>query len=177
MQDNRATKPFDRTASATGWDQGDMAIEVLVGTVTGTAELCAEEMCDALSEAGYDAEMRLMDELDASVFDPGTIYIICTSTYGHGDVPDNAKQLYDTLRERRPALTGMKYGVFALGDITHGETFCYGGLNFDKILSELGAIRIGEILKHDATSGDLPEDQAGEWALDWVKLLDTSAAA
>lgn len=149
-----------------------MRIEILVGTMTGTAELCAEEMCDALSEVGIDAALRLMDDLDAAVFDPATAYIICTSTYGHGDVPDNAKGLFNSLQSRRPSLGGVRYGVFALGDITHGETFCYGGLNFDRILAQLGAIRVGEILTHDATSGELPEDQAGAWATDWARRLN-----
>ena len=78
----------------------DMAadIQILVGTMTGTAELCAEEMCDALEEAGHLAEMILMDDLEANIFDPASAYIICTSTYGHGDVPDNAKKLYDSLQ-------------------------------------------------------------------------------
>lgn len=149
-----------------------MKIDILVGTMTGTAELCAEEMCDALAAAGLDAEMHMMDDLDAGMLDPAGAYIICTSTYGHGDVPDNAKRLYASLRERRPALGGLRYGVFALGDITHGETFCHGGLNFDRILGELGAERVGDILKHDATSGDLPEDKAGEWATGWARLLN-----
>ena len=71
-------------------------IKILVGTMTGTAELCAEEMCDSLEEAGYSAEMTLMDKLDAKVFGANNAYIICTSTYGHGDVPDNAKKLYES---------------------------------------------------------------------------------
>ncbi len=152
----------------------DMAadIQILVGTMTGTAELCAEEMCDALEEAGHSAEMILMDDLEANIFDPASAYIICTSTYGHGDVPDNAKKLYDSLQSAKPNLEGVRYGVFALGDITHGETFCWGGINFDKVMSGLSATRIGEIVKHDATSGELPEDMAGEWAAEWVKQLD-----
>ena len=147
-------------------------IHILVGTMTGTAELCAEEMQDALEEAGHSVEMTLMDDLSADVFDPKRTYIICTSTYGHGDVPDNAKNLYESLKEKRPSLPGLRYGVFALGDITHGETFCWGGINFDKVLTELEASRVGDIQTHDATSGTLPEDEAGEWAAEWVKLLD-----
>lgn len=155
-------------------DTRDMAsdIKILVGTMTGTAELCAEEMCDAIEGAGHTAEMILMDELEADIFDPAHAYIICTSTYGHGDVPDNAKKLYESLQSKRPQLSGIRYGVFALGDITHGETFCWGGINFDKILNELQATRVGEIVKHDATSGELPEDQAGEWSAEWANLLE-----
>ena len=147
-------------------------IKVLVGTMTGTAELCAEEMCDSLEAAGHTAEMILMDDLEAEVFDPEVAFIICVSTYGHGDVPDNAKKLYESLQSQKPALSGLQYGVFALGDITHSETFCWAGINLDKILTELQATRVGEIIKNDATSGELPEDHAGEWAAEWVTLLE-----
>jgi MioC protein len=147
-------------------------ISILVGTMTGTAELCAEEMCISLEALGHRAKMTLMDDLEADVFDPATAYIICVSTYGHGDVPDNAKKLYESLQSQKPALSGLHYGVFSLGDITHGETFCWGGINFNKVLTELQATRVGEIVKNDATSGELPEDQAGEWAVTWVKLLE-----
>jgi MioC protein len=150
-----------------------MQIEILVGTMTGTAELCAEEMVDALDAAGRSAEMLLMDDLDAAVFDPAKAYIICTSTYGHGDVPDNARALFKSLSDKRPDLTGLAFGVFALGDITHGETFCFGGIGFDKILTELGANRVGDISTHDASSGELPEDQAGDWAAAWAETLNS----
>ena len=147
-------------------------IQILVGTMTGTAELCAEEMCSALEDAGHSAEVILMDDLGADIFDLASSYIICTSTYGHGNVPDNAKKFYDSLQSAKPNLDGVRYGVFALGDITHGETFCWGGINFDKVMKSLSATRVGEIVKHDATSGELPEDMAGEWAAEWVKQLD-----
>lgn len=147
-------------------------IRILVGTMTGTAELCAEEMCDNLKDTDHSAEMLLMDDLNSDIFDASLAYIICTSTYGHGDVPDNAKQLYNSLKSSKPNLFGLRYGVFALGDITHGETFCWGGINFDKILNDLNATRVGKIMKHDATSGILPEDISGEWAIEWSKLLD-----
>ena len=146
-------------------------IRILVGTMTGTAGLCADEMCDALLNGGYRTELLPMDKLDATIFVPSKAYIICTSTYGHGDVPDNAKKLYNSLMSQNLNLKGVYYGIFALGDITHKETFCWGGINFDKALRKLQAGRVGEIFKHDATSGELPEDIAGVWAVHWAKLL------
>ena len=155
------------THSSTG--RGTCPRIILVGTMTGTAELCAEEMCDALEGAGHSAEMILMDDLEANIFDPAAAHIICTSTYGHG-CPGQREEALQSLQSARPNLEGVRYGVFALGDITHGETFCWGGINFDKVMSGLSATRVGEIVKHDATSGT-PEDMAGEWAAEWVKQL------
>ena len=55
----------------------------------------------------------------------------------------------------------MTYGVIALGDTTYKDTFCHGGIRFDKMLTELGAKRAGEMLMHDAGSGTLPEEDGG----------------
>jgi MioC protein len=112
-----------------------------------------------------------MDRLDSSVFSRDGVFLICTSTYGQGDVPDNAKALYDDLRVKRPNLSGVRYGVFGLGDRTYAETFNFGGKRFDDILTELGATRIGERHKHDASTGVLPEETALQWCQQWLAEL------
>jgi len=146
-------------------------ITILIGTMTGTAQLCAQEMELALGDAETRVEALLMDNLDASVFDREGVFLICTSTYGQGDVPDNARALYEDLQRKRPDLSKLRYGVFGLGDRTYAETFNYGGKRFDDILTELGASRVGERYKHDASSGVLPEETAVEWCQDWVSKL------
>ena len=146
-------------------------ITILIGTMTGTAQLCAQEMELALGDDQTQVEALLMDNLDASVFDREGAFLICTSTYGQGDVPDNARALYEDLQRKRPDLSKLRYGVFGLGDRTYAETFNYGGKRFDDILTELGASRVGERYKHDASSGVLPEEMAVEWCQDWVSKL------
>jgi len=144
---------------------------ILVGTMTGTAELVAEEIKDALEPKGHAIDIRAMDGLDAQVFEPGRTYLICTSTYGQGDVPDNAMRLYDDLKERRPDLSGVRYGVLALGDHTYAQTFCHGGQRFDELLDTLNAERIGAMMKHDASAGTVPEEAGVAWAEAWVAAL------
>ena len=148
-----------------------MRITILVGTMTGTAQLCAQEMELALDDGETQVEALLMDALDSTVFEREGVFIICTSTYGQGDVPDNARALYEDLQRKRPDLSRVRYGVFGLGDRTYAETFNYGGKRFDDILTELGAKRIGERHKHDASSGVLPEETAVQWSQEWVSKL------
>jgi MioC protein len=145
--------------------------------MTGTAEAVAKDIEEVLAKAGHTCEIVLMDGRDASVFDKGGAYLICSSTYGSGDVPDNAQGLFASLEARRPDLRGIVYGVIALGDQTYGDTFCQGGLRFDKLLGELGAQRAGDVLLHDASAGTMAEDVATEWILPWVEqsLLPTLA--
>ena len=145
-------------------------ITILIGTMTGTAQLVAQELELRIDDGETRAQARLMDNLDAAVFEGGGLFLICTSTYGQGDVPDNAKQLYDSLQSVQPDLSSIRYGVIALGDRTYAETFCNGGRRFDRILTELGAKRIGELLLHDASAGTMPEEVAAEWIDGWVAL-------
>jgi MioC protein len=150
-----------------------MKITILVGTMTGTAQLCAQEMELALGDDDVQVDTVLMDGLDGSIFGKDadsrdSVFLICTSTYGQGDVPDNAKALYDDLKAKRPDLSRVRYGVFGLGDRTYAETFNFGGRKFDELLAGLGAERIGERHTHDASSGILPEETALEWCQEWL---------
>ncbi len=144
-------------------------LTILVGTMTGTAQLCAQEIELVLDDGETQVKTLPMDGLDPDVFvDREAVYLICTSTYGQGDVPDNAKRLYDALVRDRPDLTGVRYGVFGLGDRTYAETFNFGGKRFDEILQALGAQRIGERHMHDASDSLLAEEVATEWSQDWI---------
>jgi MioC protein len=152
-----------------------LKITILVGTMTGTAQLCAQEMELALDDGETEVETLLMEKADASVFSRPGVFLICTSTYGQGDVPDNAKALYEELRQKRPSLAQARYGVFGLGDRTYAETFNFGGKRFDELLAQLGAERIGERHMHDASSGVLPEETALEWCQEWLAKLKETA--
>jgi MioC protein len=145
-------------------------VKILVGSMSGTAEVVAEDIEAALKDAGLSPSIAGLDEIKPSEIEPGA-YVICTSTYGAGDVPDNAKPLYEALLKERPDLTRVVYGVFGLGDSIYSETFCFGGKRFDKLFEELGAVRLGDRVDHDSRSGVYPEEVAAEWAGRWAKLL------
>ena len=153
-----------------------MKLTLLVGTMTGTAQLVAQELELVWDDGEIQVETLLMDELDSSVFERDGVFLVVTSTYGQGDVPDNAKNFYEDLKARRPDLTRVRYGVFGLGDRTYAETFNFGGKRFDDILGELGAQRIGERVQHDASSGVLPEETAEEWGQGWLALAKEAVA-
>ena len=149
-----------------------MKLLILVGTMTGTAEMVADELAAALDGA----EIVAMDGGDPAVLEGAEACILCTSTYGDGEVPDGARPFYDTLRASALDLSGLRYGVIALGDSSY-ETFCEGGKLFDKALAARGARRIGEILCCDASSGDMPEEKARDWLEGWRDALAAEAGA
>jgi MioC protein len=155
-----------------------MKLHLLVGTMTGTAQLVAQEL-ELVWDGADDLQVEtlLMDKLDSSVFAREGVFLVVTSTYGQGDVPDNARNFYDDLKAKRPDLARVRYGVFGLGDRTYAETFNFGGKRFDELLQELGAQRIGERVQHDASSGVLPEEMAVEWGERWLALAREAVPA
>jgi MioC protein len=144
-------------------------IYILVGTMTGTAQLVADEVEAYLKSQGHPVRNDLMDDLRADVFETDAIFLVCCATFGQGDVPDNARALFADLQAAKPDLSGKQYGIIALGDRTYSQTFCRGGLQFDELLQSLGAARIGEALICDASSGDLAEDKAMDWIGGWLQ--------
>jgi MioC protein len=149
-----------------------LKITILVGTMTGTADLVAEEVRDRLEADDNDVEIVPMDGRDATVFARPGIFLICSSTYGQGDVPDNAQGLFAALQRDKPDLSSVRFGIIGLGDRTYTATFCFGGKRFDELLRGLGAQRIGEMMIHDASAGTIPEEIAVEWAVEWIAQID-----
>ena len=153
-----------------------MKLKILVGTMTSTADYVAQAIQMDCADLVDEIEVQLMDGIDIGVFDENAIYLICTSTYGSGDVPDNARALFDSLATQPKDLSQLRYGVIALGDRTYMQTFAYGGKKFDERLQGLGAQRIGEVWFHDASAGTMPETEGTLWCREWlVQALSPTA--
>lgn len=151
-----------------------LELRILVGTQTGVAQLVAQEIELRLDGGDIRVKTLLMDDIGPQVFAEDAVFLVCTSTYGQGDVPDGAKPFYDALLAQRPDLSAVRFGLIGLGDRgTHGATFCFAAKKFDKILAELGATRIGEPLFNDSNM-HLPEDEAAEWVESWIVLCRES---
>lgn len=145
-------------------------IGIFVSTMTGTAELCAEEVAGSLAAEGFETDIRLTDDLDARALEPFEYVVFISSTYGHGDVPDNGQALFASI-ETANDLSTIRFAVFGLGDRTYAATFCEAGRKWDELLAAKGATRFAPLEQHDAASGTLAEDEAGGWATRWATEL------
>jgi MioC protein len=145
-------------------------LKIFVATMTGTAEYVAQAIQMDCSDLVSNIEVTMMDGLKSDAFeDRDCLYLICSSTYGAGDVPDNGQQLYASLDDEPRDLSHVKYGVIALGDFgSYPTTFAGGGKRFDERLQGLGAKRIGEVFTHDASGGTMAETDGAAWARDWL---------
>tara|TARA_Y100001958_G_C20842802_1_gene288665 strand:- start:160 stop:600 length:441 start_codon:yes stop_codon:yes gene_type:complete len=134
-------------------------ITVLYGTETGNSELLAMDICKAGEDAGLECTNFGMDEIDSDEFsDIENLLIVC-STWGDGEQPDNAIDLWDHVEELGDdELQNMKFAVLALGD-TAFDLFCEAGKEWDRILEEKGGTRIYDRIDCDVDY----EDEAEEW--------------
>ena len=139
-------------------------IDILVGSQMGAAEYVAEQVAETLVQAGYDVKLHLEPELD-QLTGQGT-WLVITSTYGAGDLPDNIQPFADQLAQDRRDLTTLSYAVITLGDSSY-DTFCEAGRKLDQLLAEKHARKLITSLEIDAQQPELPEDIA----LLWLPLL------
>jgi len=139
-----------------------MNITVLYGTESGNSELIAEDLGDKLREE-HECSVHDLQDFDPASFLPESFYIVVCSTHGEGELPNTAQPFFAALNEQDPDLTGIRYAMFGLGDTFYEETYSHGSEILDKLLTELGAKRVGEYGRHDASSWDLGTDLALEW--------------
>lgn len=120
-------------------------IAIFFATQTGNAQECAEWLHDDLKKRNHPVHLKNLAETKAEELKTVQIALFVVSTFGEGDPPDDAVDFHAEL-EGMPAgsLTGLKYAVFALGDIDY-TLFCGFGNNCDYLLSEAGATQLLEI--------------------------------
>ncbi len=137
----------------------------------GTALSVAQTAKTILDESGHQATLHeSFNADDASFFDPSSILLVCTSSTGMGDLPQNIIPFYLHLTNQFPAIAGMHYGVISLGDSSY-PNFAQAGATIDEALADIGAVRLGKVLVLDATQIDDHDKAAAEKLSDWIKLL------
>jgi MioC protein len=145
-------------------------ILILVGTESGNAQMVADALKPALESAGHVVDVSDKAASSADLLAHDVLLIVC-ATHGSGDIPSNILPLAETLERERPDLSGHRYGIIALGDMTYQDTFCGGGKKVDTVFRLCGARRIGDRLEVDASAQPLPDEEALGWLEDWKALL------
>jgi len=142
-------------------------IVLITGSVFGTATITSDEIETALSEAGHAVTRPDPADADSLTDEANDWLVVCTSSTGNGDLPDDLVPLYTSLVNDYPKIIHLSYVVVALGDSSY-ENFCGGGLTIDAALADLGATRASEPLKIDALETTEPEEIAPQWVVDVV---------
>ena len=149
-----------------------MDIHLIVGSESGNAEMVADCVQTALEERGHVVTRFREGSLEDAALGEKSVVLICSSTTGIGDIPQNVEPLYDALVATRPSLTHLRYGLIGLGDRNYKDSFLGGPKKWDAIFTELGATRVGVRLELDATDNPTPDEDAVAWIPGWLAQLE-----
>jgi len=146
---------------------GDRSLEILFGSQSGNSEGLATKMAKEAKAYGLEGNVHDMDGFDFnSLANKKRVIVVC-STWGEGEQPDNAEDLWKfATSESASSMEGVFFAVCALGDTSY-EFFCESGKEWDNQFETLGATRLVDRIDCDVDY-DAP---AAEWLLDALPAL------
>lgn len=132
--------------------------EIIVGTMLGAAEYVADAIAEKLDASGHTHTIHAEPNLDE--IKTGSTWIVCTSTHGAGELPDNIQPFAKQLESAD--LSAVNAYVIGLGDTSY-DTFCFGAKEMEKHIKNAGGTLITDALYIDVLEHPIPEDAAVEW--------------
>jgi sulfite reductase (NADPH) flavoprotein alpha-component len=167
---NRGTSAADEATTESG-----RHLLIAFGSQSGNAESLAKRLAREAAGRGFTARAAGLDSLQPADLIKDKNVLLITSTWGEGDMPDNAISFWDAINQNgsSPKLDGVQYSVLALGDKNYADTFCLAGKKLDARLAELGATRIVDRVDCDVEFDDL----AKKWSANAFTILSGSSAA
>lgn len=145
------------------------SVQIIVGSMLGGTEYVAEACEEALSAIDYTSTLHLTPDLN-EITSKNQIWLVCTSTHGAGDYPDNFQQFVDQLTETTLDLTHTHFITIGLGDSNY-DTFCHAAKNINNLLISKGCTEIHEPLLLDMSQDIDPEEAASEWITEQLDQL------
>jgi MioC protein len=144
--------------------------EIIVGSVLGASEYVADALQEVLLRHKHSAEIHLTPQL--SDLDQSATWLICTSTHGAGDLPDNIQPFAEQLKTQN--LTKNEFLVVGLGDSSY-DTYCHGSIQIENIMLVGGAKLLCPALHIDVLNHPIPEEAAVKWLQSWLETNEQSA--
>ena len=147
---------------------------ILYGSQSGNGEDLAFRTQAKAAAFGLTCVVADMQGFDPATLASTTRLIVICSTWGEGDMPDSAQDLYDACQAPgAPSLSMTHFCVCALGDTSY-ELYCESGKQWDVLLEKMGGTRV-----QDRVDCDVDFDPAYEaWvdgALAAVAAVDSDA--
>jgi sulfite reductase (NADPH) flavoprotein alpha-component len=114
---------------------------VVHASQTGTAEILANKTADSIRAAGNPVVVRDLADVQEGDLSHVTTAMFVISTTGDGDPPDRSQAFKRRVMPKRVQLSGLRYGLLALGDRQY-SSYCSFADSVDSWLSSAGAQRI-----------------------------------
>ena len=161
------------------------SIQIIVGSMLGGTEYVAEACEETLNDLDHKVDIHLKPDLKSilnntfpsineqkkhSDSDKKPLWIICTSTHGAGDYPDNIKQFASDLSNCDQDLSTVSFLTIGIGDSSY-DTFCKAAVDISKLMISKACIEIIPIKTLDMSEDIDPEELAQQWIRTNIDLL------
>ena len=143
--------------------------QIIVGSMLGGSEYVAEACEEALITLGHQTQLHLTPNFD-HIENKNTNWVICTSTHGAGDYPDNIQKFVFDLKNSQQDHSMINYLIIGIGDSNY-DTFCYAAKNIDNLLISKGCNKLIETKLFDMSEDIDPEDLTHHWIQENKDLL------
>ena len=148
-------------------------ITIIYGTQTGNAESVAYDAADVAKSQGLAPIVMDMDDVVLADLANVERLLVVTSTYGEGEMPDNAAALWEEISgDDAPKFANTYFSVLGLGD-TGYDDFCECAIQWDDRLAELGATRIADRVDCDVDY----DDDAAAWTEQALSVIKDKGSA
>tara|TARA_Y100001936_G_scaffold223252_1_gene239875 strand:- start:766 stop:1248 length:483 start_codon:yes stop_codon:yes gene_type:complete len=138
-------------------------ILIIYGSETGNAEALADDAGMFAKKMNLESRVMDMDDISVDDLSNSKFLLICCSTWGEGDQPMNAEDLYqEACDSDENSMDGVNFAVLALGD-TDYEFFCESGKEWDAVIEQKSGNRINKRIDCDVDYEDTTECE------DWIK--------
>jgi MioC protein len=135
--------------------------DIIVGSVLGASEYVADALSETLAEHDHSAVIHLNPNFPEISKD--SVWLVCTSTHGAGDLPDNIQSFAQQISEQN--LADISFMLVGLGDSSY-DTYCNGARTMEDLLIKSGAKQLCEALHIDVLVNPIPEEIAILWLND-----------
>lgn len=137
------------------------SFQVIVGSMLGGSEYVAEACEETLTALGHDVELHFQPDF-AQINSENQTWLICTSTHGAGDYPDNIQAFVTDLEKSDQDLSSVKFLTIGVGDSSY-DTFCFAAKNLNKLLISKGCIELVPLTTLDMSEDIDPEERSQNW--------------
>jgi len=135
--------------------------QIIVGSMLGGSEYVAEACEGVISSKNYTANVHL-SPVFSEIPSENQTWLICTSTHGAGEYPDNIKAFATDLENCDQDLSTTSFAVIGIGDSNY-DTFCQAAKNIENTLISKGCIKIIETKLYDMQEEIDPEEDSEIW--------------
>lgn len=151
--------------------------QIIVGSMLGGTEYVAEACEETLNTLDHQTNLHLnpiFDDILKVTFEEknkkNAIWLICTSTHGAGEYPDNIQNFVNDLNHCDQDLSTITFLTIGIGDSSY-DTFCFAAKNINNLLLTKSCEQKVNLLEIDMSLDIDPEELAQAWLIKNKDLL------